>query len=135
VTFAADIIDVLPFLRTQAESLMIDECTVTRPGDPVTDPETGNVTPGSTLVYTGPCKVQQTISQASNPSAGGHQFTVQDVRWDTPVTAGPFLVDDVVTITASVMDPQLVGREMRVVELFHKSFATAQRTRVEELIA
>jgi len=28
-----------------------------------------------------------------------------------------------------------VGREMRVVELFHKSFATAQRTRVEELIA
>ena len=133
MTFAADIIGVLPFLRTQAESLMIDTCTVSRPGDPVTDPATGNVTPGSTLVYTGQCKVQQTISQASNPNAGGHSFTVQDSRVDFPVTAGPLLVDDVVTITASVMDPQLVGREMRVVELFHKSFATAQRTRVEEV--
>jgi len=114
---------------------MLDACTVSRPGDPATDPETGNVTPGSTLVYTGPCKVQQTISQASNPSAGGHQFTVQDSRIDFPVDAGPLAVGDVVKITASVLDPQLVGREMRVVELFHKSFATAQRTRVEELIA
>jgi len=121
--------------RREAEALMVDECTVSRPGDPVTDPETGNVTPGSTFVYSGPCKVQQTISQASNPAAGGHSFTVQDSRVDFPVSAGPLLVDDVVTITASVLDPQLVGREMRVVELFHKSFATAQRTRVEELIA
>jgi hypothetical protein len=112
---------------------MIDTCTVTRLGDPITDPETGNVTPGSTFVYSGPCKVQQTISQASNPSAGGHSFTVQDSRVDFPVTAGPLLVDDVVKITASALDPQLVGREMRVVELFHKSFATAQRTRVEEV--
>jgi len=119
--------------REAAESLMIDACTVHRPGDPITDPETGNVTPGSTLVYSGPCKVQQTISQASNPNAGGHSFTVQDSRVDFPVAAGPLAVDDVVTVTASVMDPQLVGREMRVVELFHKSFATAQRTRVEEV--
>jgi len=114
---------------------MLDECTVTRPGEPVTDPDTGTVTPGSTPVYSGPCKVQQTISQASNPSAGGHQFTVQDVRWDTPVTAGPFLVGDVVTMVASVLDPQLVGRAFRVIETFHKSGATAQRTRVSEVVA
>ena len=118
--------------RREAEALMVDACTVTRPGDPVTDPETGDVTPSSTPVYTGPCKVQQTISQASNPSAGGHQFTVQDSRVDVPVSAGPLAVDDVVTVTASVLDPQLVGAEFRVVELFHKSMATAQRTRVEQ---
>jgi hypothetical protein len=112
---------------------MIDTCDVTRPGDPVTDPETGNVTPGSTFVYSGPCKVQQTISQASNPSAGGHSFTVQDSRVDFPVAAGPLMVDDVVTITASVLDPQLAGSTYRVVELFHKSMATAQRTRVEQV--
>lgn len=118
--------------RREAEALMIDACTVTRPGDPITDPETGDVTPSSTPVYTGPCKVQQTISQASNPSAGGHQFTVQDSRVDFPVSAGPLAVDDVVTVTASVLDPQLVGSVFRVVELFHKSMATAQRTRVEQ---
>lgn len=133
MTFADDVIGVLPFLRAQAESLMIDTCTVTRPGDPVTDPETGNVTPGSTPVYSGPCKVQQTISQASNPNAGGHAFTVQDSRVDFPVAAGPLMVDDVVTVTASVLDPQLAGSTYRVVELFHKSMATAQRTRVEQV--
>jgi len=121
--------------RREAEALMLDECTVTRPGSPVTDPETGDVTPSSTPVYSGPCKVQQTISQASNPSAGGHQFTVQDSRVDFPVSAGPLAVSDSVTITASALDPQLVGRVFRVDELFHKSFATAQRTRVSEVVA
>jgi len=111
---------------------MLDSCDVMRPGEPVTDPETGDVTPSATFVYSGPCKVQQTISQASNPTAGSHAFTIQDSRVDFPVSAGPLMVDDVVTITASVLDPQLVGSEFRVVELFHKSMATAQRTRVEQ---
>jgi len=120
--------------RREAESLMVDACTVTRPGEPVTDPDTGNVVPGETFVYAGPCKVQQTISQASNPEAAGHAFTVQDSRVDFPVSAGPLLVDDVVTVTSSVLDPQLVGTEFRVIELFHKSMATAQRTRVSEMV-
>lgn len=121
--------------REAAEALMVDACDVMRPGEPVTDPETGEVTPSSTFVYSGPCKVQQTISQASNPTAGSHQFTVLDSRVDFPVSAGPLRVDDVVTMTASVLDPQLVGSVFRVVELFHKSMATAQRTRVEQVVA
>ena len=112
---------------------MVDECEVTRPGEPVTDPVTGDVTPSSTPVYAGPCKVQQTIAQSSNPVAGGHSFTVQDSRVDFPVAAGPLAIDDVVTITASVLDPQLVGAVFRVAELFQKSMATAQRTRVAEV--
>ena len=120
---------------------MLDACTVHRPGAPVTDPETGAVTPSLTLIYgpespeEGKCKIQQTVAQSANPTAGGHSFTVQDSRVDFPVSAGPFAVDDVVTMTASVLDPQLVGRAFRVVELFHKSYATAQRTRVEEVTA
>lgn len=121
--------------RLAADALMLDACTVQRPGVPVTDPETGVVAPGLTLIYTGKCKVQRTISQASNPTAGGHSFTVQDSRVDFPVSVGPFAVDDVVTLTASTLDTQLVGRAFRVVELFHKSYATAQRTRVEEITA
>lgn len=129
----------VPFLREQAESMMFETCTVHRPGAPVTDPNTGAVTPSMTLIYgpdspeEGKCKVQQTIAQSSNPTAGGHSFTVQSTRWDTPVSAGPFLVDDVVTMTSGTLDPQLIGRVFRVVELFHKSMATAQRTRVEEV--
>ena len=121
--------------RREAESLMVDACEVHRLGPQVTDYFTGQVTNTRTLVYSGACKLQQTISQASNPSSGGHAFTVQDVRWDTPVTAGPFLVDDEVTVTAAGLDAQLVGRVYRVSELFHKSGATAQRVRVEEIVA
>jgi O-succinylbenzoate synthase len=114
---------------------MVDACEVHRLGVPVTDYLTGQVTASRVLVYSGRCKVQQTISQASNPSSGGHAYTVQDVRWDTPVGSGPFLVDDEVVVTAAVLDPQLVGRVYRVSELFHKSGATAQRVRVEEVVA
>lgn len=121
--------------RREAEALMVDSCEVHRLGPQVTDYFTGQVTNTRTLVYSGRCKLQQTISQASNPSSGGHAFTVQDVRWDTPVGAGPFLVDDEVTVTAAVLDPQLVGRVYRVSELFHKTGATAQRVRVEEIVA
>jgi len=105
--------------RREAEALMVDTCTIERPGEPVTDAD-GNVTTGTTPVYSGKCKVQQTISQASNPTAGGHQFTVLDSRVDVPVSAGPIAVDDVVTLTGSVLDPQLAGSVFRVVELFHK---------------
>jgi len=120
--------------REAAQALMLDTCTVHRPGDPVTDAD-GNVTAGLTLLYTGPCKIQQTLAQSSNPEAGGHQYTVQDTRWDTPTSAGVFEVDDVVTIIGAVLDPQLVGRVFRVTEPFHKTGATAQRTRVEEVTA
>lgn len=114
---------------------MFDACTVDRPGPSVTDPDSGVVAPSLTRIYVGKCKVQQTIAQSSSPEAGGHSFTVQSTRWDTPVSAGPFAVSDVVTMTGAVLDPQLAGRVYRVVELFHKSGATAQRVRVEEVTA
>ena len=120
--------------RVEAEALMLDTCTVHRPGEPITDAD-GNVTAGLTLLYTGPCKIQQTLAQSSNPEAGGHQYTVQDTRWDTPVAAGVFQVDDVVTIVEAVLDPQLTGRVFRVTDPFHKTGATAQRTRVEAVTA
>lgn len=120
--------------RVVAESLMLDSCVVHRPGEPVTDAD-GNVTPSLTLLYTGPCKIQQTLAQSSNPVAGGHRYTVPDTRWDTPVLSVPFEVDDVVTITDAVLDPQLTGKVYRVTEPFHKTGATAQRTRVEEVVA
>jgi len=67
---------------------MVDTCTVQRPGEPVTDPVTGSVTPRLSAVYTGACKVQQTIAQSSNPTAGGHAFTVQD-SCPGPYAVGP----------------------------------------------
>lgn len=119
--------------RVAAESLMVDACIIDRPGEPVTDPETGVVSPAHSLVYVGPCKVQQTLAQSSSPEAGGAVFTVQGARLDIPVGVGPVAVGDRVRMTAAVSNPDLVGNQYRLVELFEKSWQTAQRVRVEEL--
>ena len=117
--------------RAAAEALMIDACTVRRPTGTVTDPVTGNVTPSSTLVYDGKCKVQSTQAQASNPVAGGHAFTVEDLEWQAPIGTGPFKVDDVITHTAAPLDAHLVGTVYRITSLARKTAKTAQRFRVE----
>lgn len=117
--------------RAAAESLMVDECTVRRPDGSVTDPVTGKVTPSLSLVYEGKCKVQATQSQASNPVAGGHAFTVEDLEWQAPIGEGPFKVNDVITHTAAPLDPHLVGAVYRITSLARKTAKTAQRFRVE----
>lgn len=120
---------------------------ISRPGAPVTDNDTGNVTVPSIDVYAGPCKVQQTISQSANPTAGGHKFTVQSARLDIPVSVTGVQVGDIATAsfldTATYPDGSFPSdtlypaaiREVsfRVIELFEKSYATAQRLRVEQI--
>ena len=114
---------------------MVDECRVERPGAVSTDRTTGKVSRPAQVVYEGKCGLQQTGTQATDPDVGEHLYTVQTTTWKTPVFAGPFEVGDVVYITKAAADPQLVGTEYRVTELFHKSLATSQRCRVEEVTA
>ena len=133
MSLAGDITAALLDLRVQAESLMFDECDISAPGAQVTDPETGEVTNTATPVYLGKCKFQQTQSQAANPQAGGHQFTVQGTQLHLPVSVGPVAVGQVVRCTNSKFNPALVGNVYRVVEIFEKSMSTAQRLRVEEV--
>ena len=54
----APLIGALPKLRQMAESLMTDQCVVTRPGATTTDPDTGLPNTGKEKVYEGSCKVQ-----------------------------------------------------------------------------
>lgn len=128
-----DINHLLPVLREQAEALMVDTCRIERPGEVVTDPETGAVTPSYTLVYEGRCKVQQTMAQSRSAEAGGAVFTVLDTRLDIPIGAGPVAPGDRASMLTGVYNPALVGNVYRITEPFEKSIQTAQRLRVEEL--
>lgn len=119
--------------RVAAEALMVDSCIVDRPGPSVMDPLSGKVQPSYSPVYSGPCKVQQTLAQSSSPEAGGAVFTVQSARLDLPVGVGPVAVGDRVRMVVASSNPDLVGNVYRVKELFEKSWQTAQRVRVEEL--
>lgn len=121
--------------RTDVESLMLDACTAGRPGVIATDPVSGVVTRPLSPVYAGKCRLRQTATQPRETVAGEHEHTIQETRWDTPVGSGPFAVGDIVTMTTAVLDAQLVGRTYRVTGLFNQSGATAQRCRVEEVIA
>jgi len=132
LTLGEDLAAVLPELRAEAESLMLDSCTIVRPGDPVTDPNTGVVTPGGSTVYTGKVKIQTYEAQESNPEAGGATFTVQRYALHIPVGSYQPAVGDVASITTAALDPNMVGRSYRVTALLHKTLATAYRLGVEE---
>lgn len=114
---------------------MVDKCTISRQSGSATDPDTGKVTPTFTAVYSGKCQVQQTIAQSSNPEAGGHQFTVQDLVLKVPVSVTGIQIGDTVTMSSAELDPELVGRVFRVSDLFHKTYATSRRLRVEEVMS
>lgn len=133
MSLAADLSAALPFLQAEAELMMVDTCIIDRPGEAVTDPETGAVTPSYTPVYEGKCKVQLSASQAASPEAGGAVFNVQRSRLDLPVGVGPIETGDRVVITGARFNPALLGNLYRVKELFEKSWPTAQRIPVEEL--
>jgi hypothetical protein len=124
----------VPFLREQAESLMLDTCTIQRPGAPVTDTNSGVVTPGMTTIYTGKCKVQSKDSATSTPEAGGAVFVVVSRQIHIPAGAADVRNDDVVTVTASVLNAFGVGRKYRVEGFTPDSFDTAARIPVKEIV-
>lgn len=129
--------------RRAAERDMVDTCTIVRvtgvPG-PI-DPDTGQRPPAPTATVYGPgilpangkCKVQTYEAHESTPDSGEHVFTVQRYYVHLPVAAD-VAKDDQITIAATVLDPNLAGRTYRVVGLLHKTFATANRVIVDEIV-
>ena len=120
--------------RVMAESLMLDQCTITRPGEVVTDPETGDVTNTSTEVYAGKCKVQSKDSATATPEAGEHQFTVVSRQVHIPANAADVRDGDVVTLTASALNAFTVGKQYRVAGFTPDTFDTAFRLPVKEVL-
>lgn len=87
--------------------------------------------PGA-VVYSGNCKVQTYEAHESTPDSGDHVFSVQRLALHLPATV-EVRVDQIATVTASVLDPHLVGRKFRVSAFLRKSFATANRVQVDEI--
>lgn len=120
--------------RREAESLMLDACTITRPGEVVTDPNTGDVTNTSTTVYSGKCKVQSKDSATASPEAGEASFTVVSRQVHIPANAADVRDGDVVTITAARLNAFTVGKQYRVSGFTPDTFDTAARLPVKEIL-
>lgn len=108
---------------------MVDTCTISRAGAETTDTQTGQISGAATVLYSGKCKVQQTAAATSTATDVGEAY-VRLLALDAhlPVVGSEGLaVGDLVTITASVGDADLVGRVFSVQGLAHKTFASARR--------
>ena len=134
MTFAEDVIGTLPFLRAQAESLMVDTCTITRPGEPVTDPESGVVSDSNTPVYSGVCKVQSKDSSVATPDVAGASFVVVSRQVHIPAGVADVKNGDVIMVTASLLNPFGGGKQYRVEGFTPDSYETAARIPVKELL-
>ena len=121
--------------RALAEQLMVDTCTITRTTGETTDTDTGVVTPTTTTVYTGRCRVQQSQLGADSTPATPGEAAVRLVAFEVqlPVSVEGLRVQDVVTVDASALDPDLVDRQFVVLGLAHKTHATARRIQVQEV--
>ena len=112
---------------------MVDACLIQRKTGESTNTSTGVVTPTYATVYTGRCKVQQSLAQARAEDAGEAYVYMVEAELHLPIDGSEgVLSGDRVTVTASVHDPALVDRVMLIRDEFHKSFATARRFRIQE---
>ena len=120
--------------RQAAEALMVDTCRITSGGEPVTDPDTGEVTNARTLVYEGKCKVQSKDSATSTPEAGGASFTVVSRQVHIPANAAEIRDGYEVEITGSLLNSFTVGKVYRVSGFTPDTFDTAFRLPVKEIL-
>lgn len=118
--------------RRAAERNMVDACTITRRTGSVTDPETGVIAVTYATIYTGKCRVKQVVP-ASRPTDVGQAFLwLQRLEIQLPMSVASVLSDDIVTVTASLLDPDLVGRIFHVRDLGHATHKTSRRHQIEE---
>lgn len=116
-----------------ARLLLLDECTITRLGDPVFDPNTGLYTRPTVQVYSGACNLTPYRGVgALAEMLGGEPLDTRNyllsIEWD----AAEVIEEDIASITASE-DPLLIGRTFRVLHPEAESFQTARRLVVESI--
>lgn len=118
--------------RLAAQRLMVDACTVTRPGAyGAPDETTGVAARTSTTVYTGVCRVKP--EPPGEQTAGEREVVTRRFVVFLPVTVDGVAVGDVVTVTASVFDTGLVGAALTVVGVPVGSHLTARRLLAERI--
>lgn len=121
-------------LRSWAETLMADECRVTKAGGVTVDPDTGQSVPQVTEVYAGKCKVQTSGGVGGDTTETGTVINEWLTRVDFPWATQKLMPDMVIEITKSD-DLNLVGHKFRLVSpQSQKTHATAQRWNVKEAL-
>lgn len=129
--------------RRLAESLMVDTLTITAKSTlSVIDPATGVRTPVPGVTrYSGRGKIQERDVQERDAEGGAHSYV--SVRQEVHIPAGLLEEDgeplkiipgDIITMNNCPNDPSNNGRVFRVAAPQGKTWATAQRLQVDEIV-
>ncbi|MEU5496174.1 DUF6093 family protein [Streptomyces griseofuscus] len=119
--------------RRAHEQLMLDACTISRPGAVTLDRSASVLIPGaSATLYSGPCRLKP--QRVPRNEEAGERLTVV-ARYEVALPFASLATDslhvgDTVTITASG-DSRLVGEDFAVMAVDFGSTATAWRITVE----
>jgi len=131
----ADIAAALPELRRQAESMMRDECTITRPGAQTWDDAAGAYIGGTpTRLYAGPCRIRRPNVAEREAAAGEADWTLTGAVVSIPVDGTPNdMLGANVHMDHCAGDPALTGRDLKVTGPHSQTDATARRLRCVEV--
>lgn len=117
--------------RRAALRLMVDSCRIERrsSGAPVFDATSGTYTdPASTDLYVGPCRVRNYRQNNDRVvQFGAEPVSLWPFVVSVPIDVTGLQVDDLITITASVLDPGLNDLRLRVRDVTLGSQVTARR--------
>lgn len=109
-----------------AESLMVDSCTITRPG--------ATPTASVVTVYTGKCRIRMTPRMPEQmPQTAGTTASRYILEVHIPATTTGVEHNDKVTITASA-NPSLVDTSTYVTGLMGQTAGSAQRLWCEKAL-
>lgn len=118
--------------RALAASLMESTCEITRAGEPVVDPDTGILTPSTTVIYTGQCRLRFPYVRPQQLLADGQQLAKdRGILWLPVDGSADVRADDVATLTVNPLDPGQVGLRLRIEAQFVETHATSRRFPIE----
>lgn len=120
-------------MRETVAAHLPDTCTISTPGQPVLDKNTGTYTnPAGAPVYSGPCRVRPAGQRGDLVvQAGGEPVTFRTYDATIPWDAAGVEVDHILTLTTSA-DPSLVGRPLRVRDVQYGSWQLGRRLTLED---
>lgn len=114
---------------------MVDSCTASRPnGTEAQNEETGTTEPAYDELFTSACKIQERAVVALDSEVGSRTATTVRLELHLPISTDVLAALDVVEVTASA-DASLVGRAFTVAGPVGKTFGTARRYEVTEVVA
>lgn len=128
--------NVTALAQRAAQRRMGDTCLIEYATGETTDDE-GRVTTLYATRYSGICRVQMRARSSEPRDAGAQLVSLLEREVQVPVAVIGIQVKDRVTITsvAAGSDPDLVGRQFHVDQLFGKTDASARRFPCTEVTA